>query len=41
MGSPIRQALCADTIISDVFHLFQKIPDPKNLARMPSEIPVK
>jgi hypothetical protein len=33
----IRKSLCADTLISDVYHCFQKIPDPRNL---PERVPI-
>jgi hypothetical protein len=31
MDIPIRKSLCADSLVSTIFHHFQKIPDPKNL----------
>jgi hypothetical protein len=32
MTTTIRKSLCADTLISDIYHCFQKIPDPRNLS---------
>jgi hypothetical protein len=37
MNIPIRKSLCADALISAVYHLFQKIPDPRKL---PSTAPI-
>jgi hypothetical protein len=37
MNAPIRKFLCADALISNVFHQFQKIPDPRELA---SSVPI-
>lgn len=31
MTVTIRKSLCADTLISDIYRCFQKIPDPRNL----------
>lgn len=31
MTTPVRKSLCGDTLISDIDHCFQKIPDPRNL----------
>lgn len=31
MDTPIRKNLCADSLISNVYQLFQKIPDPRGL----------
>ena len=28
----IRKSLCADTLLTDIYHLFQKIPDPRKLS---------
>jgi hypothetical protein len=32
MTTSIRKSLCADTLISDIYHCFQKISDPRNLS---------
>jgi hypothetical protein len=32
MTVPIRKSLCADSLIADVYHCFQKIPDPRKLS---------
>ena len=31
MTITLRKSLCADTLISDIYHWFQKIPDPRKL----------
>ena len=31
MDMPVRKNLCADSLISSIHHLFEKIPDPRNL----------
>ncbi len=31
MDIPIRKSLCADSLMSTIYHHFQKIPDPRNL----------
>lgn len=31
MSISVRKSLCADTLISDIYHGFQKIPDPRKL----------
>lgn len=31
MSIPVRKFLCADALIASVYHLFQKIPDPRKL----------
>jgi len=33
MSIPIRKFLCADSLILSVFHLFQKIPDPRKATK--------
>ena len=37
MNIPLRKFLCADALIASVYHLFQKIPDPREL---PSTAPI-
>lgn len=37
MDAPLRKFLCADALISTVFHQFQRIPDPREL---PSTAPI-
>jgi hypothetical protein len=32
MTISIRKLLCADTLLSDIFHCFQKVPDPRALS---------
>ena len=32
MTVAIRNSLCADTLISDIYHCFRKIPDPRKLS---------
>jgi len=32
MTTTIRQSLCADTLLSDIYHQFRKIPDPRQLS---------
>jgi hypothetical protein len=32
MNIPVRKFLCADALITSVYHQFQKIPDPRNLS---------
>lgn len=32
MTTSIRKLLCTDTLLSDIFHCFQKIPDPRKLS---------
>lgn len=36
MTVAVRQSLCADTLISDIYHCFQKIPDPRKLSGLAS-----
>src|SRR5262249_10848779 len=31
MSVPVRKSLCSDALISVVYHLFRKIPDPRKL----------
>lgn len=33
MNIPVRKSLCADALISSVYHQFQKIPDPRKLPK--------
>lgn len=33
MNAPVRKFLCADSLISSVFDLFQKIPDPRKIPK--------
>ena len=32
MTTVFREFLCVDTLISDIYSYFQKIPDPRNLS---------
>jgi hypothetical protein len=32
MTVAVRKFLCADTLISEIYHCFQKIPDPRKLS---------
>jgi hypothetical protein len=34
MHYPLRKFLCADALILSVYHLFQKIPDPRELSNI-------
>ena len=31
MNFPVRKSLCADSLISDIYQCFQKVPDPRDL----------
>jgi len=33
MTVPVRKSLCADALISNIYHQFQKIPDPRKLPK--------
>ncbi len=33
MSIPVRKSLCADTLVSTVYHQFRKIPDPRKLPK--------
>lgn len=37
MTIAIRNSLCADSLIADIYHCFQKIPDPRQL---PNSVPI-
>jgi uncharacterized membrane protein len=37
MTIAIRNFLCADSLIADIYHCFQKIPDPRQL---PNSVPI-
>jgi len=36
MSTPIRKSLCADALISMIYHRFQKIPDPRHVSNKAS-----
>jgi hypothetical protein len=36
MTTAVRKSLCADSLISDIYHRFRTIPDPRTLSRKPS-----
>jgi hypothetical protein len=38
MNAPVRKFLCADALISSIYHQFQKIPDPRELANTAAPI---